>query len=159
MSVLRPFQWEIKDDAQKVKCLDNIYQKIFSDLFGLFMCISKRIKWILKKSHREICFCIFLQSNHQVDMKNVGEYQKYLFAYFNALETYGALTTPYVETNNTYTTVSPTIKVKFLTLIAIINLCTYHFIQHQRGEPYLSLLSNVFNISKAQHKFTVKDHL
>ena len=34
-------------------------------------------------------FRIFLQSTHQVDMKNIVECQKYFFAYFNALETYG----------------------------------------------------------------------
>ena len=55
------------------------------------MCILKQIKWILKK-HREIFllfFCIFLQSTHQVDMKNVVECWKDFFAYFNALEIYG----------------------------------------------------------------------
>ena len=41
----------------------------------------------LKKSHREKKNCIFLQSPHQVDMKNVVECQKEVFAYFNALET------------------------------------------------------------------------
>ena len=52
------------------------------------MCISKRIKWILKKSHREIFFfCIFLQSTHQVDMKNDVECPGEFIAYFNALET------------------------------------------------------------------------
>ena len=79
------------------------------------------------KKNTVIFFLHFFAAN-QVDMKNVVECQKDLFAYFNALETYGVLTTPYVETNTTYTTVSPTMKVKFLTLIAIINLCTYHFI-------------------------------
>ena len=54
------------------------------------MCISKWIKWILKKSHREkIIFCIFFQSSHQVDMKNVVESPRESFAYFNALETRG----------------------------------------------------------------------
>ena len=68
--------------------------KVFSDLSGLSMCISKRIKWILKKSHREkFFFCIFLKSTHQVDMKNVVECQKEFFAYFNALETRGVLLT------------------------------------------------------------------
>ena len=32
--------------------------------------------------------CNFLQSHHQVDMKNVVECKKEFFAYFNALETY-----------------------------------------------------------------------
>ena len=52
------------------------------------MCISKRIKWIKKKSHREKkIFCIFFQSPHQVDMKNVVECHREFIAYFNALET------------------------------------------------------------------------
>ena len=52
------------------------------------MCISKRIKWIKKKSHREKKkFCIFFQSPHQVDMKNVVECPREFIAYFNALET------------------------------------------------------------------------
>ena len=37
-------------------------------------------------------FCIFLKSPHQVDMKNVVECKKELFAYFNALETYSECT-------------------------------------------------------------------
>jgi hypothetical protein len=49
----------------------------------------------LKKSHREkIFFCIFLQSPHQVDMKNVVRCQKDFFAYFNALETRGEQANP-----------------------------------------------------------------
>jgi hypothetical protein len=45
----------------------------------------------LKKSHREFFFfCIFLQSTHQVGMKNVVEFYKEFFGYFNALETNGA---------------------------------------------------------------------
>ena len=56
------------------------------------MCISKRIKWIKKKSHREKnFFCIFFQSPHQVDMKNVFKCPRELIAYFNALETTCAL--------------------------------------------------------------------
>ena len=52
------------------------------------MCISKRIKWIKKKSHREKkFFCIFFQSPHQVDMKNVVKCPREFIAYFNALET------------------------------------------------------------------------
>ena len=52
------------------------------------MCISKRIKWIKKKSHREkIFFCIFFQSPYQVDMKNVVECPREFIAYFDALET------------------------------------------------------------------------
>ena len=52
------------------------------------MCISKRIKWIKKKSHREKKnFCIFFQSPHQVDMKNVVECPREFIAHFNALET------------------------------------------------------------------------
>ena len=45
-------------------------------LSGLSMCISKRIKWILKKSHCENFFYIFFQSTHQVDMKNGVEFYK-----------------------------------------------------------------------------------
>ena len=80
------------DDALKVKCLDSLCDtpKIFSDLSALSMCISKRIKWILKKSHREKkIFFIFLKSSHQVDMKNVDECPRESIAYFNALETRG----------------------------------------------------------------------
>ena len=42
------------------------------------------------KSHREnsISF-IFLESPHQVDMKNVVKCQKHFFGYFNALKTHG----------------------------------------------------------------------
>ena len=39
---------------------------------------------------KKLCFCIFLQSTHQVDMKNIVEFQKEFFAYFNTLETYSA---------------------------------------------------------------------
>ena len=42
-----------------------------------------------KKKHRDFFFCIFFQSTHQVGMKNIVEHQKYFFAYFNALKTYG----------------------------------------------------------------------
>ena len=52
------------------------------------MCISKRIKWILKKSHREkFFFLIFLQSIHQVDIKNVVKLASDFFPYFEALYT------------------------------------------------------------------------
>ena len=50
------------------------------------MCISKRIKWIISKSNSEIFFCIFLQSLHLVDIKNVVKCWKDFFGYFNALE-------------------------------------------------------------------------
>ena len=43
-----------------------------------------------KKPPRNFFFCIFLQSTHQVDMKNVVELER-IFAYFNALETYGVM--------------------------------------------------------------------
>ena len=41
------------------------------------------------KSHREhsISF-IFLESSHQVDMKNVAKSSKHFFGYFNTLETH-----------------------------------------------------------------------
>ena len=41
----------------------------------------------LKKSHCDF-FLIFLQSTHQVDLKNIVECYKDFFAYFNDLETY-----------------------------------------------------------------------
>ena len=42
----------------------------------------------LKKSHREKkFFCIFFQSPHQVDMKNIVECHREFIAYFNGLET------------------------------------------------------------------------
>ena len=36
-------------------------------------------------------FCIFSQSNHQVDMKNVVKCYKHFFGYFHALKTHGVL--------------------------------------------------------------------
>ena len=52
------------------------------------MCISKQIKWIKKINHRKkIFFCIFFQSLHQVDMKNIVGCPREFIAYFNALET------------------------------------------------------------------------
>ena len=42
------------------------------------------------KSHRENSISvIFLESPHQVDMKNVVKCYKYFFGYFNALKTHG----------------------------------------------------------------------
>ena len=49
------------------------------------MRVGSAINWIKKKHD------IFLQSPHQVDMKNVVECQKEFFAYFNALETRGVV--------------------------------------------------------------------
>ena len=44
------------------------------------------------KSHREISIsCIFLQTPHQVDMKNVVKWWKDFVLYFTTLETYRAL--------------------------------------------------------------------
>jgi hypothetical protein len=41
------------------------------------------------KSHRENSIsCIFLESPHQVDMKNVVKCYKHFFCYFNALKTH-----------------------------------------------------------------------
>ena len=66
------------------------YPKNFFRSLDLRSQISKRIMWIISKSHREkFFFFIFLQFIHQVDMKNIVECQKEFFAYFNALETYG----------------------------------------------------------------------
>ena len=43
------------------------------------------------KSHRENSIsCIFLESPHQVDMKNIVKCYKHFFGYFNALKTHGA---------------------------------------------------------------------
>ena len=41
--------------------------------------------WI-KKATAKIFFCIFFQSPHEVDMKNVVECPREFIAYFNALE-------------------------------------------------------------------------
>ena len=50
----------------------------------------KRDKVDFKKSHREnVFFAFFLQSAHQVDMKNFIECYKEFLGCFNALETYG----------------------------------------------------------------------
>ena len=43
--------------------------------------------WIISKSHCDFFF-IFLQSTHQVDMKNIVKCYKHFFWYFNALETH-----------------------------------------------------------------------
>ena len=40
-----------------------------------------------KNTGEKFCFCIFFQSPHQVDMKNVVECPREFIAYFNALET------------------------------------------------------------------------
>ena len=56
--------------------------------------ISKRIMWIISKSHREKNFClIFLQSIHQLDMKNVVKWWKDFLLYFTILETYPGIST------------------------------------------------------------------
>ena len=56
------------------------------------MCISKRIKWIKKKGHREKkIFCIFFQSTHQVGLKNVVKCYKHFFCYCNALKTHSVI--------------------------------------------------------------------
>ena len=56
----------------------NIYiilylKVVFSDLSTLSMCISKQIKWILKKAivKNPTLSCISLQSTHQVEMKTL----------------------------------------------------------------------------------------
>ena len=44
------------------------------------------------KGHRENSFsCIFLESPHQVDIKNVVKCYKHFFAYFNALKTHSGM--------------------------------------------------------------------
>jgi hypothetical protein len=55
------------------------------------MCISKRIEWIFKKSHREKKFFLHFFEISSSDMKNFVECTKEFFAYFNALETRGVL--------------------------------------------------------------------
>ena len=63
------------------------YAKIFSDLSGLSICISKWIKWIFKKATEKFflhVFSIHSSSRH----KNVVECYKDFFDYFNPLETY-----------------------------------------------------------------------
>ena len=48
---------------------------------------------VRSKSHRENSISlIFLESSHQVDMKNVVKCQKHFFGYFNALRTHGVHT-------------------------------------------------------------------
>ena len=64
------------------------YPKIFFRSLDLRSQISKRIMWIISKSHREkIFFLIFLQSIHQVDMKNVDKCASDFFPYFETLYT------------------------------------------------------------------------
>ena len=48
----------------------------------------KRDKVDLKKTPCKNFFCIFFQSTHQVDMKNVVCCYEDFFGYFNALETH-----------------------------------------------------------------------
>ena len=69
--------------------MEHKKSKIFSDLSGLSMCISKRTKWIKKKATMKKKICIFFQSTHQVDMKIVVKCYKDDFGYFNALKTHG----------------------------------------------------------------------
>ena len=57
---------------------------IFSSLVSLRHGFKK--KTLRKKN------CIFFQSSHQVDMKNVVECPREFFAYFNALKTYSECT-------------------------------------------------------------------
>ena len=68
----------------------------FSPSGSIFLpCLS-----LPSKSHREnpISF-IFLESSHQVDMKNVIKSSKHFFGYFNTLETHSELTNHDVFTN------------------------------------------------------------
>ena len=51
----------------------------------------------LRKRKRK---CIFFQSSHQVDMKNVVECPREFLAYFNALETRGGQHIEFFETMN-----------------------------------------------------------
>ena len=69
----------------------------------------------LKKSHREKNkICIFFQSSHQVDMKNVVECPSEFFAYFNALETRGVQTA----------------RLRLITRIKVIQILKNAFLKH-----------------------------
>ena len=71
--------------------VDIVSQKYFQFIWPVHVHL-KMDKLDLKKKKRHekiIFFCIFLQSPHQVNMKNVVECQKEFFACFNALETRG----------------------------------------------------------------------
>ena len=57
------------------------------NIFGIWYQLSKHLTIWKGQMH----FCIFLQSTHQVDMKNIVECEKDFFAYFNALETSGGV--------------------------------------------------------------------
>ena len=83
------FQLQLLNTLQGLKSKSFIwYPKSIFRFIRPSMCISKRIKWILKKSHREKkFFCIFFQSPHQVDLKTIVECPREFIAYFNALET------------------------------------------------------------------------
>ena len=45
--------------------------------------------YLKKPPWKNFLFFIFLQSIHQVDMKNVFKWKKHFFGYFNALKTHG----------------------------------------------------------------------
>ena len=71
--------------------LENLgHHKLFSKLTDLYHKSKDRVL-----STVNFFFCIFLQSPHQVDMKNVIECQKHFFAYFNALEARSDLQVPW----------------------------------------------------------------
>ena len=72
--------------------------------------LPDRLNWLCyfagsSKSHCENSIsCIFLESPHQVDMKNVVKCYKHFFGYFNALKTHGEAKQPFLwqERANTY---------------------------------------------------------
>ena len=66
----------------------NLYPK---NIFRFIHVHLKMDKVDLKKATM-IFFCIFLQSPHQVDMKNIVKCYKDFFGYFNALESHSAVT-------------------------------------------------------------------
>ena len=76
--------WHIK--GQMLRWLISYPKNVFRSL-DLRSQISKRIMWIISKSHRKFFFLIFLQSIHQVDMKNVVKWASDFFPYFEALYT------------------------------------------------------------------------
>jgi hypothetical protein len=62
--------------------------------------LKKKPPWIF-------FFCIFLQSTHQGDMKNVVKCQKDFFGYFNALETRGVILSEQAISRQIWANVEP----------------------------------------------------
>ena len=77
----------------KIKCLESLCDipKVFSDLSGLSMCISKLIKWVTKRETENFFSYFFNPLIKCVGMKTVVKCYKDFFGYLNALKTHGAL--------------------------------------------------------------------